>query len=82
MANGTSNGILLKWIMGIVGSILVASIIGLWSRIDFLQTEIATSRAERVTLRRDMDQVRADTKEILLIVTDIRIYMARGVSSP
>jgi len=76
MANSMGNGAVLKWIMGIVSSLLVAAIIGLWTKVDMMQVEVAQARTERTVLRRDMDELKQDTKEILAIVTDIRIQMA------
>lgn len=79
MSNGASNNLLLKWVMGIISTILVAAVIGLWTKVDMLQVQVATSQAERVTLRRDMDELKQSTKEILVIVTDIRIQVASSI---
>ena len=79
MADGANNNILLKWVMGIISTILVAAVIGLWTKVDMLQVQVATSQAERVTLRRDMDELKESTKEILVIVTDIRIQVASSI---
>jgi len=89
MAESAGNNLLLKWIMGIVSTLLVAAVIGLWTKVDVLQgnlatlqSQVATSAAERQTLRRDMDELKASTKEILVIVTDIRIQLAAEFPNP
>lgn len=79
MANGNGMG-LTKWIMGILATLLTASMIGMYTQVQRHETELATLQTEKIQLQIDLQEIKADVKFIVEVVTQIRIDNAARVN--
>ena len=79
MAIGDGMG-LTRWVMGILATLLTASVIGLYTQVQRHDRELATLQTEKNQMQDDLREIKTDVKFIVEVVTQIRIDNAARVS--
>ena len=67
-----------RWVMGILATLLTAAIIGLYTQVQRHDRELTTLQTEKAQLQLSLNEIKVDVKNVLEVVTQLRIDQARN----